>query len=297
MITRPMLAEEVKDVNQLTWPMIASPKVDGIRCLNVGGHILARSFKLIPNAHIRETLKNITAYGCDGELTTSDSFNQCTSDIMSRNGEPKFNYWVFDLVVNSVKTPYVERLRMLAGWYKGLNADAKKIVKLLPFKVINSLIELEKYMKETLDKGYEGVCLRTPNSPYKCGRSTWKERYLLKMKVFVDSEAVILSMEEQRSNQNEMEKNELGLAKRSHKKEGMVATGMLGKFLARDLSTGVEFKCGSGQGLTQELRTEIWKNKDAYVGKIFKYKYQPHGVKDLPRIPIWMGFRDEIDMD
>jgi ATP-dependent DNA ligase len=167
----------------------------------------------------------------------------------------------------------------------------------LPFELLSSLEELYAYQKIVLSEGHEGVCLRTPDSPYKCGRSTWKEKWLLKLKVFVDSEAVILGVEEQLSNQNELQTNELGLSKRSHSKAGKVKTGLLGKFLARDLKTGVEFKCGSGQGLTRELRKKIWENRSEYTGKIFKYKFQSHGVKDLPRIPIWMGFRDPIDMD
>lgn len=292
-----MLAEEVKDVNKLMWPMIASPKVDGIRCLNVSGNVLARSFKPIPNVFIRKTLEKITVHGCDGELTTSDIFNKCTSDIMSRDGEPDFIYWLFDFVPGDLDMHYCDRLRALLAWWKTLDIGTRKRVRMLPFKLINSLEELNEYEEYVLKSGYEGVCLRTMSSPYKCGRSTWNERFLLKMKIFIDSEAIVIGVIEQLSNQNEQETNELGLSKRSHKKSGMVPAGTLGKFIARDLKTGVEFDCGTGKGLTHALRKEIWENKSKYIGKIFKYKYQPHGVKDKPRIPIWLGFRSELDMD
>jgi DNA ligase-1 len=43
-------------------------------------------------------------------------------------------------------------------------------------------------------------------------------------------------------------------------------------------------------------RREVWKDPDAYIGKIIKYKYQAIGSKDAPRIPIFLGFRDERDM-
>jgi DNA ligase-1 len=297
MITRPMLATELKNVDELDWPMIATPKVDGIRCLNPDGRILSRSFKPIPNVHIRTTLERILPIGGDGELFSSNSFQKVTSDVMSRDGEPDFIFCMFDFVPDGkLDTPYVERLSAMMKWYRAASADTKKYIRILPFKVLFSVEELREYEAEVLDEGFEGVILRTPESPYKCGRSTWKERWLLKLKVFLDSEAEVIGLEEQLSNQNETETNELGLTKRSGKKEGMVKTGLLGKFLARDIHSGVEFKCGSGQGLTRELRKEIWDNQDAYVGKIFKYKYQPHGVKDLPRIPIWLGFRDPRDM-
>lgn len=292
-----MLAEEVKDVNKLMWPMIASPKVDGIRCLNISGNVLARSFKPIPNVYIRETLEKLTVHGCDGELTTSDVFNQCTSDIMSRGGEPDFIYWLFDFVPGDLGVYYCDRLHALLTWWKTLDNDTRKRVRMLPFKLINSLEELKEYEEYVLGLGYEGVCLRAMQGPYKCGRSTWKERYLLKLKIFVDSEAIVLDLAEQMNNTNVSELNELGLSKRSHAASGLVPSGMLGKFIARDLKTGVEFKCGTGNGLTQDMRKEIWENKSKYIGKIFKYKYQSHGVKDKPRLPIWLGFRDRLDMD
>ena len=34
--------------------------------------------------------------------------------------------------------------------------------------------------KEYVDSGYEGLVIRDPNAPYKYGRSTVKEGYLLK---------------------------------------------------------------------------------------------------------------------
>lgn len=309
MITRPMLATEVISKNPkgglyepnyeaLDFPMIATPKVDGIRCLNPDGRILSRSFKPIPNKYIRETLKRYLPIGGDGELFSSNSFQKVTSDVMSRDGKPDFTFQMFDFVNDGkLETPYSQRLQNMVNWYRNYDDSVmKKFIKILPFKVIYSVEELREYEADVLSRGFEGAILRTPDGPYKCGRSTWKERYLLKLKVFLDSEAEVVALEEQFTNTNALEKNEFGLAKRSGKKAGKVATGRLGKFIAKDINTGVEFKCGSGQGLTMELREKIWKEKEKYIGLIFKYKYQPHGVKKLPRIPIWLGFRDKRDM-
>jgi len=80
----------------------------------------------------------------------------------------------------------------------------------------------------------------------------------------------------------------------------MVGKGTLGKFLVREVGDvpwkDREFAIGTGEGLTQLLRQQIWDAKETYLGKIVTYKYQPHGVKDLPRLPIWKGFRDKRDM-
>jgi hypothetical protein len=32
------------------------------------------------------------------------------------------------------------------------------------------------------------------------------------------------------------------------------------------------------------------------MGKVVKYKSQPTGVKDKPRFPVFLGFRDVVDM-
>lgn len=296
-ITKPMLAGEVKSIDELEWPMIATPKVDGIRCLNPDGRILTRSFKPVPNDHIRETLEKYMPVGADGELFSGDTFQKVTSDVMTKVGEPDFKLWLFDYVPDGdLNMPYVDRLAAMLDWYRSIGNEAHQFIKLLPWKTISNVDELKEYEKEVLGKGFEGVILRKPWGPYKCGRSTWREGYLLKLKVFLDSEAEVIGFMEQMSNQNELGTDELGYAKRSTAKAGKVPTGRLGKFLVRDIHTGIEFRVGTGQGLTIELREQIWNNQKQYLGKLIKYKYQPAGVKEKPRIPIWLGFRDERDM-
>jgi len=97
-------------------------------------------------------------------------------------------------------------------------------------------------------------------------------------------------------NKNEKKTNELGLSKRSSSKENKVPAGTLGKFLVKDITTGVEFKVGTGDGLTLELRQEVWDNQEKYMGELIKYKFQKHGTKDKPRSPVWLGFRPTEDM-
>ena len=60
------------------------------------------------------------------------------------------------------------------------------------------------------------------------------------------------------------------------------------------MHTGVEFSIGSG--FTEEQRREIWNKKVELIGSIVKYKYFEVGVKDKPRFPIFLAFRDKKDM-
>ena len=76
------------------------------------------------------------------------------------------------------------------------------VEKILPVE-IRDAAQLAAYEEECLAEGYEGVMIRTPDSPYKCGRSTEREGWLLKIKRFEDAEAVVLDTYEGMSNQNE----------------------------------------------------------------------------------------------
>mgnify|MGYP006263262291 CR=1 FL=1 len=52
MITQPMLAGTLESLADVRYPVYATPKIDGIRCIKVGGRALTRTFKPIPNVYI-----------------------------------------------------------------------------------------------------------------------------------------------------------------------------------------------------------------------------------------------------
>jgi DNA ligase-1 len=150
--------------------------------------------------------------------------------------------------------------------------------------------------------------IRSTAGPYKFGRSTEKEGWLLKLKRFEDSEAVVLGCYELMHNANEATKDELGHTKRSSHKANKQGRGTLGGLHVRDLKTGVEFDIGTG--FDDALRAELWSlhqlnvalqvpakfSAGAVVGRVAKYKFFPTGSKDKPRFPVFLGFRDSIDM-
>jgi DNA ligase-1 len=72
----------------------------------------------------------------------------------------------------------------------------------------------------------------------------------------------------------------------------MVPMNTAGTLIVRNRD-GLEF--GIGSGLDDKTREELWNNKEKYIGKLVKYKYFPQGVKELPRHPVFLGFRDEED--
>lgn len=310
-ITRPMLAETIEDPNLLQYPVLASPKLDGIRCLKIGGKALSRSFKPIPNKHIRDWVEAHLPDGIDGELITYDEngkandFNIVTGDVMRHGGEPNFQFHAFDMVLDSLDKPFEERLADCAEAVVNSKAVERAA---MAGQAYNSRITLVTHIEcedvdallrfeaECVEKGFEGTMTRLKLGRYKCGRSTLNEALLLKLIRVLRAEAIILECREQMSNQNEKKTNELGKSKRSTKKEGMVPAGRLGEFWVKEIDTGVEFGLGTGDGLTMELRQEIWDNQADYIGKIVTFQHRPAGRKDAPRFPVWIAFRSPDDM-
>jgi DNA ligase-1 len=56
----------------------------------------------------------------------------------------------------------------------------------------------------------------------------------------------------------------------------------------------VEFDLGTG--FTSGQRRDLWVGRGKLKGKLVKYKFQPTGVKDKPRFPVFIGFRDARDL-
>ena len=295
MITRPLLAVTLEDLNEAKYPVYATPKLDGIRCLKVDGKVVTRKFKELPNRFIRTVLENILVDGLDGEIMIPGaSFNETQSQVMRFEGEPVFEFHVFDYVKSSLDKSYLDRIEDLKAYHATLDENAKKRIKLLIPTRVDNVEELSALEAQYLEQNFEGVMIRTGEGKYKCGRSTLKEGILLKIKQFQDSEAEIIGFQEKLKNENEKERDEFGLAKRSSKKEGLVAAGTLGAIVVRDLKTKQEFQIGSG--FDDKLRKEIFDNKEDYLGRIVNYQFQPHGQKELPRFPTFRGIRSPLDM-
>lgn len=299
---RPMLATAIEPdyFDKLRYPVLASIKLDGIRCILTKDGAFSRSGKLIPNKFIQEYLTNYFKENCveygftvlDGELLVGENFQNCTSGIMSFTGQPDFTFNVFDCVAgNEFLALATERALFLEDFL-----PLFPHIILHQQDIIDTEENLVKYYTKAIEEQHEGIILRSINSPYKQGRSTLKEQYLLKIKPFKSAEAKIIGFIEQLHNDNDLKEDELGYAERSSSKENMIPMDTLGAFVVKDLVTGLEFNIGTGKGLTQELRKKIWNNKEEYLNKIITYKYQEIGTKDLPRTPIFHGFRDKEDL-
>lgn len=292
---KPMLAATHTKPELLKFPLIASPKIDGVRCVIFDGVAYSRSLKPIPNQAVQEWAKaNAPMLNwMDGELvvgpaTAPNVMQATTSGVMRKDGEPDFSFHAFD---------YLRIMGLsFASRYEDLERrqyeEGAPRAYLVPHETIRNHGFLLKYEHECLALGYEGVMLRDPEGGYKYGRSTERERGLVKLKRFSDAEAIVIGFEEEMHNGNEATRDALGRTERSSTRAGLVGKGTLGALQVRS-GDGQVFNIGTG--FTAEQRAEIWRNHPAYFGATAKYKYFAHGVKDAPRHPVFLGFRAKED--
>lgn len=299
-ISSPMLAATLKDIKQLDYSRqyLCTPKLDGIRALMINGHLVSRTFKPIRNNYIRKTLEAVLPEGADGEIVCPGAFQATSSGVMSADGEPEFIYYFFDYIKDDLKKPYFDRTQDMLQWlvYQGpVHTPGLSMIKLLMPTTISNYDQLKGYEAECIDKGFEGVILRTPDSPYKCGRSTVKQEWLLKLKRFADDEAIIIGFTEKMRNDNEATKDAFGHTVRTSHKENKTPANTLGALVVKDIKTDIEFEIGTG--FNDEKRQEIWDNQNEWMSKIVKYKhFAVSGVKEKPRFPVYLGVRDPEDM-
>jgi len=291
---KPMLAAAIKDLSSLKYPLIVSPKLDGIRAMVQNGKLVSRNLKPIPNK-FTASLFGPECEGLDGELivgdpTDKDVFNTTSSGVMSREGEPNLDFHVFDSFHESLEFP-----RRFSESVFEIN-DVNPFCKVVPHDFCRCERDLLDHEARYLEQGYEGLMIRSIDGLYKQGRSTVNQGWLLKLKRFTDAEAVIIGVEEAQHNGNILIANAQGHLERSSKKAGLKPMGTLGAIKVRGINgdfKGVEFHIGTG--FNDEQRTQLWSDKDL-IGKIVTFKYFPIGCVEAPRFPVFKGLRSKEDM-
>ena len=297
---RPLLGCDVV-LSQVRYPVLASPKIDGIRGTNQIGTLWSRKATTLPNKRMQRLFGHVVLDMFDGELVSGapnrpDTYQRSYSAVMTADAEEPVDYYVFDLLGQG-NTPYHERLDLLRRRVELAQrvVGADRII-LVEQREIHNEEELLAYEIECVENGFEGVMLRDPTKPYKYGRSTMVGQHLMKLKRFVDGEAEIIGFVEQMRNENAPTKDAHGLTKRSSHKAGKKPAGRLGKFRVRDCKTGVEF--GLSGRISIKQREEWWRIREQLLGRIVIYKhFAVTGVVNKPRLPIFKWFRDPMDFD
>jgi DNA ligase 1 len=295
---KPNLAAKFTKPELINFPVWASPKIDGIRCVVFGGVAYSRSLKPIPNPFVQEWVRAGAKWldGLDGELVVGSATDanamQNSMAVMSKSGEPDFTFHVFDAVLPGVE--FWERNDYAQHIYGNARLERLQFV---PQHMCTSMEMLDTKESLWLSAGYEGMMIRDHCGMYKCGRSTEREGGLVKVKRFVDAEAVVVGFVEEMHNTNEAKRDALGRTERSGAKEGLVGKGTLGA-LCVELCNGYDRNCPTfqiGTGFTAEQRRDFWERREELDGCIVTFKYFDHGIKEAPRHPVFKSFRHSDD--
>lgn len=297
MIFKPMLAPGEDPMSfpdyfkKLRYPLLCSPKYDGIRCIVRNGVCISRSGKILPSKQVQREFSKLEFF--DGELiegnpTDFDVYNRTQSHVMSEDKPGDLKFIVFDYTKDDIlHLPYYIREEQIE-----IPSNYDNVFKIQQ-TLVENITELLDYERAILELGFEGIMMRDPVGKYKLGRGTFREGLIYKLKRFVDDEGLIIGFKEQMANKNVLEKDELGYAKRSTSKEHMLPADTLGNFIVE--WRGIELDIAPGN-FDHVDRKYIWDNKEHYIDKFLKFRYFSHGIKDKPRFPRAIGFRDEMDI-
>jgi len=302
MLACPLLPPEVECTDEtvfaamrkLRYPVLSTLKKDGVRGLRLNGTLLSRSLKKIPNKSIA-TRSLCLPGGMDVELwNKSLTYNEVQSIVMSHEhpSSDQIQFHIIDWYIPECPSmSYVERMSRVAALMPELPAE---YVKFGPPVVCQNAEQLFAFERLVIEEVGEGICFRTANSPYKFGRSTLKEQWLVKLTRWKYDEAEIIGFNEEMENCNAANTDARGKTERGHSILNLVGRNTLGALRVKN-AAGQEFPIGTGVGLTDARRKEIWDSRDSYLGRVIKFKCKQHGAKVLPRSPVFCGFRDKLD--
>ena len=318
MIKKPMLAVNA-DIKKIKYPCIVQPKIDGVRFMHLIGKPTGRSLKIHKNRYANEFFNAAILSGLDGEMaanidpTHPDLCRITSSALGTYEGKVFLKWWIFDYFREGISAhlPYSDRYEMARKTVEYLKFTFpifRSHIELVPSYHCANLDDLLSFEEDFLKRGYEGVIIRDPNGLHKQGRSTIREGGLLRIKRFVEEEAEIVAIIEGEKNNNEALTNELGRTYRTSHQANKVGNGMIGSLHGKLLKNVVDpftkkllFEAGqlitiSPGSLDHNQRKYYFENPNEIIGKISKFKFFPKGIKDKPRFPNHVSFRNKEDM-
>ena len=260
-------------------------KLDGVRAIWREGQLFTRTGKIIhaPDwfyERMEDVLGNDLTV--DGELIHEDQvFNSKDSthlfqDVVStvRKKVPKDEEWrsisfcAFDAHTSLAyreRLLLIESLLLLSPDGDTMASHCRKVISVPILGYIriqddeSRVSKVDEFLRESLDKGFEGIMLRDINSP-------WSEKRtdrLLKVKPVEDDEATVIAIQEG---------------------EGKYK-GMIGALVCE--SKGMRFKVGTG--LTDEERSH---GAGYWIDRYITYRFTERTRSGMPRHPAFVCIRD-----
>lgn len=300
---KPMLAEDYIQ-EKLRYPLGLQPKIDGVRSFNFDGSLTGRSLKKHKNKYITKYFSKPIFKGLDGEMAAlhevhPDLCRFTSSALSTVEGTTNVTWHCFDyLTDDTYLLNYKDRYSALQNRLNQIskeNPEASSHLRIVPMVIIANLEQLISKDLEYVYLGYEGSIIRDIYGLHKEGRSTVNEGGFLRIKHFIEEDAVVTGIIESQTNTSESIINELGYKEKSHKKKDLVPGKCIGSFICIDCKTNKEIIVAAGK-MPRMLREYYFRNKHLIIGQIIKYRYFPKGGKNKPRFPTYQSHRIDSDI-
>ena len=287
----PMLANKYLDkkhnlLNQDITQFGISKKLDGVRVIAKmdkmnNMHLYSRTGK--PFSHlnrIRESLQLLIRDNpqiiIDGELYSHElPFNAISGAVRAKKSPSRHDdviqLWIFDLIDmsnnNRQQMSYQDRMYFLKELEQKYNlSSGSDNLKFVYYELGSNDEDVMKFHDQYVAEGFEGVMCRNVMAPYEF---KVRSNNLLKFKAFEDSEFEIV-----------------GAKPGAGTERGAIV-----------------FECTTDAGTFDvrprgsiELRREMFKNKEKYIGKMLTVRYQATGDQSqesgIPRFPVGIDVRD-----
>jgi DNA ligase-1 len=132
--------------------------------------------------------------------------------------------------------------------------------------------QLERYARDCVNDGYEGIMIKSMDAPYDCKRST----FWLKWKPVITVDLQITQVE-------------IGTGKNADR---------MGAFVCEGTDNGKLITVNVGSGVSDEEREEYWANRDVLIGRTVEImcdavSQNQDGTYSL-RFPRFVRFRDTL---
>lgn len=167
------------DYRRIVYPVIASPKLDGLRAIYKNGKFYSRlgnefqglaklEYEIAFWAKEFHKWSGVEAI-FDGELMVEgEHFNEISGQLRSFKETDKAIFNMFD-VPSMWDKPLVKRNNWLQSMDGRVNNTSQ--IQVVPSAVLNDAKEIETCYQEAIEEGYEGVMIKDPASKYENGRS------------------------------------------------------------------------------------------------------------------------------
>jgi len=299
----------------ICYPMMASVKFDGFRCVVSRAGFHSSSVKPQANIMLPHHFRELSEVCInervvfDGELySPSMTFNELSGRLRRRADSlpADLKFHCFDSVAEQGWVRYSCRESADKRWdrYAALLSGVDNAV-VIPQRLVQTAVEAEAMFKDMIAAGEEGIMLRRPNSPYKHGRATLDEGYLYKFKEWVTTDAKIVGFKRGTRMSKEYERSRrtrdvVGDMERTTAKSTRVETDEIGSFQV-EIIDGQHYPMGTkcyvtlAKGFYPKEPVPRWKDRDKWLYRHVEIRFQKHGSKDKPRMGAIKRWRKDLD--